>query len=33
VVSNVPAVAPDTQTRGIVRIGIVKSSPAGAAPF
>jgi len=33
VVSNVPAVAPDTQTRGIVRITIVKSSPVGAAPF
>jgi hypothetical protein len=33
VVSNVPAVAPDTQTRGIVRISIVKSSPVGAAPF
>jgi len=33
VVSNVPAVAPDTQTRGIVRISVVKSSPVGAAPF
>jgi hypothetical protein len=33
VVSNVPAIKPDTQTEGIVRISIVKKLPVGLAPF
>jgi hypothetical protein len=33
VVSKVPAVGVDTKTQGIVRISIVKKSPAGLAPF